>query len=322
MEARLAAQAGIDFTPIRAGQMRIRNPVKLARNSVWLVQGMWQARRLMQSWQPQVLFVTGGYACAPVVWAAHRRRVPILIYLPDLTPGLAVQRLARYAARVAVSFPAAAAYFPGKAVVTGYPVRASLRRRPSREQARAHFALAPDLPTLLVFGGSRGARSINIALAAILPELLAAAQVIHITGEFDWPAAQERTKGLDDAGRRRYRAFPYLHEELPQAFAAADLAITRAGAATLGELPAMALPAILIPLPIAGQHQTPNALYLAERGAAQLLPDAAMPTELLPTIHSLLFDPDRLAAMSAASAALAQPDAAERIACAILELAN
>ncbi|NUQ39574.1 MAG: UDP-N-acetylglucosamine--N-acetylmuramyl-(pentapeptide) pyrophosphoryl-undecaprenol N-acetylglucosamine transferase, partial [Caldilineales bacterium] len=193
VEAALAARAQIAFIPIRAGQMRIRNPLKLARNSLWLAQGLYQAWRLIRAWRPHVLFVTGGYACAPVVWAAHRHAIPILIYLPDLTPGLAVQRLARYAQRVAVSFPAVAAFFPGKAIVTGYPVRASLRGpRLNKAAARRHFDLAPDLPTLLVFGGSRGARSINIALAAILPQLLAAAQVIHITGAFDAPAAQER----------------------------------------------------------------------------------------------------------------------------------
>ncbi len=323
VEARLARQAGLEFAAISAGQLRIRNPLKLARNAAAMTLGLWQAHRLLSEWRPDVVFVTGGYVCAPVVWAAHRRGVSILIYLPDITPGLAVQRLARYATRVAVTFPEVAAHFPGKAVVTGYPVRAELRGRSmSKAQARAAFDLDPDRRTLLAFGGSRGARDINIALAAILPRLLEQAQVIHITGEFDWPQAQKRASNLPKALRHRYRQFPYLHDEMIPALHAADLAVARAGASTLGEFPALGLPAILVPLPISGQHQRPNARYLAERGAAVIVRNAEMSKKLLPTIEALLAAPERLDAMSRAAASLARPDAARRIADALLELAR
>jgi len=323
VEAGLARQAGIEFTAISAGQLRIRNPIKLARNVAAMALGLWQALRLVRDWRPDVLFVTGGYVCAPVAWAAHRRKTPILIYLPDITPGLAVQRLARYATRVAVSFPEAAKHFPNKAVVTGYPVRTALRKRTmSKAQARAAFDLNPNEPTILVFGGSRGARNINIALAAILPQLLQQTQIIHITGAFDWPQAQARVQNLKPALQARYRQFPYLHEEMIAALHAADLVVARAGASTLGEFPALGLPAILIPLPISGQHQLPNARYLADRGAAVIVADADMSSRLLPTIESLLNDPDRLASMSRASASLARPDAARRIALALLDLAR
>lgn len=321
IEATLVPAAGIDFAPIPAGQVRIRNPFKLARSGVRLTQGFLAARRLVQQWRPHVLFVTGGYVCAPVVWAAHRGHVPILIYLPDMIPGLAIRRLSRYAAKVAVSFPAVAAHFPGKALVTGYPVRAALLQQPyTPAEARTLLGLHPQRPTLLVFGGSRGARSLNVALANILPQLLKEAQVIHITGTFDWPQAQKRVANLTPAQRQRYRSFPYLDELLPAAFFAADLAVARAGAATLGELPAVGLPAILVPLPISGGHQYPNARYLAEHGAAEILEDAALSSQLLPTIQALLQHPDRLQAMSDASRALARPDAAAHIAAAILEL--
>jgi UDP-N-acetylglucosamine--N-acetylmuramyl-(pentapeptide) pyrophosphoryl-undecaprenol N-acetylglucosamine transferase len=322
IEAKLAPQAGLDFVAIQAGQVRIRNPFKLARSGVKLLYGGWQARGLMRDWRPDAVFVTGGYACAPVVWAAHRQRIPILIYLPDMTPGLAVERLARYADQIAVSFPEVARFFPDKAIVTGYPVRSELgKRSSSKAEARARFDLAPKQPTALVFGGSRGARSINIATAAILPQLLEIAQVIHITGDLDWPLSQERTAGLGDEQRHRYRAYPYLHEEITAAFDAADLVVARAGAATLGEFPALGLPAILIPLPISGGHQQPNADYLAERGAAIAIADADMPEKLWPTLHDLLTHPAELTAMSQASASLAQPDAAERIAAALAALA-
>lgn len=321
IEASLAPAAGLDFAPIPAGQVRIRNPFKLARNSIRLLQGVRAARRLMRQWRPHVLFVTGGYVCAPVVWAAHHYHVPILIYLPDMIPGLAVQRLARYAAKVAVSFPEVAEHFPDKAIVTGYPVRADLSQgHLSPSEARKLFDLDPQRPTLLIFGGSRGARSINIAVAGILPQLLTMSQVIHITGTFDWPQAQKRVAKLPPELHRYYRSFPYLDDRLAAAFFAADLAVARAGAATLGEFPAVGLPALLVPLPISGGHQYPNAHFLNEHGAATILEDAELSTQLLPTIQSLLQDPDRLKAMSAASRALARPRAAVDIATTILAL--
>ncbi len=323
VEKSMAQRAGLDFVPISAGQLRIRNPWQLTRNSLRLLRGALQARRLMRTWPPAVVFVTGGYVCAPVVWAAHRQHIPILIYLPDITPGLAVQRLARYATQVAVSFPEVAACFPGQAIVTGYPIRRELRQRSlSKNDARRQFDLDPTQPTLLVFGGSRGSRSINQAIAAILPDLLARAQIIHITGELDWPQAQERASRLAPDQRAHYRAFPYLHDDMIAALCAADLAVTRAGASTLGEFPALGLPAVLIPLPISGQHQLPNARYLADRGAAIIVADADLPTQLLPTLRDLFDHPDRLAAMSAASAALAQPAAADHIADALLALGS
>jgi len=323
IEAKLATEAGLDFVAIQAGQVRIRNPFKLVRNGIKLVYGAWQARSLMSSWKPDVLFVTGGYACAPVVVAAYRQNIPVMIYLPDLTPGLAVQRLSPYADQIAVSFPEVCQFFPNKAIVTGYPLRPELRKRScSKADARAKFDLDPDQPTVLIFGGSRGARSINIATANILPQLLEFAQVIHITGTLDWSVSQERAADLPPEQSKRYRPFPYLHDDMATAFNAADLAVARAGAATLGEFPAVGLPAILVPLPISGGHQQPNADYLTERGAAVTIADADMPEKLWPTIHDLLTHPEKLVSMSQASLSLAQPDAANRIASALIALAS
>ena len=325
VEAHLAARAGLDFTPISAGQIRILNPFKLARNAWRMARGSRQADAIMRSWRPDAVFVTGGYVCGPVVWAAARHQVPVLIYLPDVTPGLGVQRLARHAAAIAVSFPEVAAHFQdydARVLDTGYPVRPELRQRSmTKTQARLAFHLSPHIPTLLVFGGSRGARAINQALAAALPHLLDAMQVIHISGELDFAEAQRRASGLSPAQQERYRLFAYLHEEMVAALHAADLVVARAGASTLGEFPALGLPAILVPLPISGGHQRHNARYLADRGAAVILENDAMPRQLLPAIQSLMDDPQRLEAMSRASAALARPRAAEAIASALIDLA-
>ena len=148
------------------------------------------------------------------------------------------------------------------------------------------------------------------------------AQIIHIAGTLDWPVAQERASALTEAQLQRYRVFPYLDDDFITALSAADIVIARAGAATLGEFPALGLPAILVPLPISGGHQFPNAAYLVDHNAAVIVDDAEMDTLLLPAILELVHDEDRLTAMSVASAALARPDAADRIAQAILHLAR
>lgn len=325
VEAKLARRANIDFTPILAGQIRILNPIKLARNALRMMRGSRQARTILAQWRPDALFVTGGYVCGPVVWAANHQNTPVLIYLPDITPGMGVQRLAPYASAIAVSFAEVAEHFQQHDAAiydTGYPVRPELRHRSiSREAARTSFQLEPRLFTLLVFGGSRGARAINQALAAILPELLDEMQIIHISGELDHQQAENRAAELSPLQRRRYRLFPYLHEEMSAALHAADLVAARAGASTLGEFPALGLPAILVPLPISGGHQRHNARYLADRGAAIVIENDALSQELLPIILDLSHHPQRLAAMSQASLALARPDAAQNIARALLDLA-
>ena len=289
-----------------------------------MLQGGRQARRLLADWRPDAVFVTGGYVCGPVVWAASRQRVPVLIYLPDIIPGMGVKRLAPYASAIAVSFPEVADHFgeyPAQVYDTGYPVRSALRQRSmSREKARNILNLKRDAFTLLVFGGSRGARAINQALASILPQLLTEMQIIHISGELDYEQAQARAVHLNPDQRSRYHLYPYLHEEMIAALHAADLVVARAGASTLGEFPALGLPAILVPLTISGGHQRPNAQYLADRGAALIIENDAMPQDLLPAILDLKRNPDKLTAMSQNSAELARPLAARSIAKILLSL--
>ena len=175
---------------------------------------------------------------------------------------------------------------------------------------------------VLVFGGSHGARSINRAVVGHLESLLREAQVVHVSGELDWPWVAERAEALPPELRGRYHPYPYLHEEMGQALAAADLAVCRAGASTLGELPYFGLPAVLVPYPHAWRYQRVNAGWLAERGAAVVLEDERLDELLLPTVRGLLADPERLARMRARSLALARPDAAARLAEALWALAT
>ncbi len=332
IEQTLAERASIPFTPIATGQLRGRAPWVVARNLVRMALGVRETAAVIAQWRPDVVFMTGGYVAAPVAWAAHRARprVPLLIYLPDLTPGRAIQVTSRLAARVAVSFPEVAHFFGTKAVVTGYPVRADLFTT-EKPTAWAKLGLRADRPVLLVFGGSRGARSINRALISALPELLPHCQVVHVTGPNDWESARGAASSVLQASQEAgqltaeqiegYRAHAYMHD-MVHAVVAADLVVARAGAATLGEFPAARLPAVLVPYPFAGQHQEANARYLVERGAAVMLLDQDLATQLKPTLLDLLAHPERLQAMSAAAAALAQPDAAANIAAELVALAG
>lgn len=321
MESKLVAAARLGFAgyhQVLAGPIHGVNPLRMGISLLKLAAGTGQSLSLLRRIQPQVILLTGGWANFPVALAANLLRIPIVIYLPDIEPGLTIKVLQRLARTVAVTAAPSLRFFPdGKAVVTGYPLQND-RLCADRDMARAHFRLDPDRKTLLVFGGSRGARSINIALGNSLGRLLAAdLQIIHITGELDWARAQQQMGGL--AGHPHYHAFAYLHAEMGLAFAAADLAICRAGASALAELPAFALPAILAPYPYAWRYQKVNADYLSQRGAAVRLDDEDMPAKLGDLVLELLNDEARMTALRTKSRALANQDGADNVARLLLE---
>lgn len=323
MEETLVPRAGLRLVTIPGGGLHGVNPVRLLRNALSLFRGWLQARKLMHQFQPDVILLTGGYTNAPAALAAWEQRVPMLIFLPDIEPGLAIKSLSRLVTRIACTAEDSREFLPkDKVVVTGYPVRRELLLETNPAMARDSFDLAPDQPTLLVFGGSRGARTINNALLAVLEELLADVQIIHISGPLDWDQVEAATKALPTELASRYRPFPYLHNEMGRALCAADLVVARAGAATLGEFPAFGLPAILVPYPFAWRYQKVNADYMAAAGAAFSLQDELMATMLLPVIRDLMNDPQRLARMAQASRALYRPDAARSLVDQLAELAG
>lgn len=265
--------------------------------------------------RPEALFLTGGWTGVPVALACRALRVPIVIYVPDIEPGLTLKIMGRHFARViAATVAQTGEFFPGKRVVeTGYPLRPEILQA-DRAAAQQAFKLDPARQTLLVFGGSRGSRSINTVIAQIVPQIVAAGvQVLHISGRLDWPAVRDQHAALDPAVKAHYQVFDFL-PDIGQAFAAADLVISRAGAATLAEYPELGLPAILVPYPYAWRYQRVNADWLVERGAALRLDDDKLGTELLPLVLSLLGDPARLAGMRAAMLALKRSDGAQTLA--------
>jgi UDP-N-acetylglucosamine--N-acetylmuramyl-(pentapeptide) pyrophosphoryl-undecaprenol N-acetylglucosamine transferase len=225
------------------------------------------------------------------------------------------------ATKIAVTVDESVQYFrEGQAVITGYPLRESVMQA-SRDEAITHFGLDSTRKTLLVTGGSRGARSINIAVQEIAQKLLdLGIQIIHITGTTDWDDAQERASHLEN--QERYHLYPYLHDDMGLAYAVADIAICRAGASTLGELPYFELPSILVPYPYAWRYQKTNADYLADRSVAIQMNDEDMSTDLYPTLQRLVSDETEYQAMKQHAKILAQKNGSTNIAQLLLEMAG
>ncbi len=314
MEAPLLQRAGIPYRAINAGGLASLGWSARLRNSVKLMRGFGEAWHVVRGFQPDVVLATGGYVTFPVGLAAWMQHVPLAVYLPDIVPGLAVRALAPLAQRVAVTTPKSQQWFGKKALVTGYPVRQGLvHPKPKAEARRAFGNIPPEAKVLLVTGGSQGSHALNEAIGLFLPEYLEQAIVIHVHGKSDGKWLQQQRDALPRAARERYLLFEYLHETMIDALLAADLVVARAGASALGEFPAAALPAILVPLPIAGVNQEDNARWLAEQGGALILEDERARLALLPMVQALLTDEARLHRMAAAMRAAAPANAAARI---------
>ncbi len=329
-ERPLVEKSGVpldSYDEVDAGPFHGVNPMRIINSGLRVLAGTVQSFGLLGKYKPQVILSTGGWVSLPVALAAWVRRIPLVIVLPDIEPGLTIKVLRLFARKVAISVPESQKYFrPGQTVVTGYALRKpmldAVRRR---EEAVDHFDLNPNIETLLVIGGSRGSRAVNIGIIDALPGLLARGdvQVLHVTGTLDAERAAEQFAGLGDfPGKHNYHAVDYLHDDMPLAYAASDIAVGRSGAATLAELPLFGLAGVLVPLAYSWRYQQINADYLAQRGAAVHLPEEDMGKKLLPVLRDILEEPGRLDAMQAAAKSLARPDGAANIGELLVELAG
>lgn len=270
--------------------------------------------------RPDVVVGMGGYGSAPLVLAGRLLGLPAVIHEQNLVPGRANAFLSRFADRTALSFPAVpAGIAEGKAVVTGNPVRMKIGGV-AAEEARRRLGLAADRFTVLVMGGSRGARFLNelaVECAASLPR--EGFQWVHIAGEedFEWVGGK-----YGEAGAVCHCAAFTDEMEIP--YGAADVALCRAGATTIAELARCGLPAILVPYPHAvGEHQRLNAEYLAGRGAAVLLEqDEALPERVAAILRGLREDGEKLASMGRILGGIFERDAGRKLAETVLELAE
>jgi UDP-N-acetylglucosamine--N-acetylmuramyl-(pentapeptide) pyrophosphoryl-undecaprenol N-acetylglucosamine transferase len=316
-EAELVPQAGYPFHPLPVAGLDRRNPLRAARAAALAARSVGRAKRLIDDVGADVVMGGGGYAAGPVGLAAVRRRVPLVLTEADSHLGVANRLLAPFARRVYLAFP-----LEGRAgdryEVTGRPIPPGTVGA-DRAAARRRFGIPPEAPCLLVFGGSLGARSLNEASLEAFGRS-APWFVLHVSGRRDHAGLRERLERLGSPPH--YRLEPYV-EPFSDAYAAADLAVARAGGSVF-ELAAAGLPAILVPYPHAtADHQRGNARWMAEAGGAVVVPDAELDAlRLAAEVGALLGHRQRLERMSAAARAVSRPDAAERIADGILSLAR
>jgi UDP-N-acetylglucosamine--N-acetylmuramyl-(pentapeptide) pyrophosphoryl-undecaprenol N-acetylglucosamine transferase len=308
-EAELVPAAGYHIHTLPAVGLDRRNPLRAARALALAAVAVVRARRLLRGLRPSVVVGGGGYVAGSAGLAAAWLRIPIVLCEADSHLGVSNRLLARFAKRVCLAFPIEGRE-PPRYLVTGRPVPEETGRA-DRASARERFGIPLDARCLLVFGGSLGARSINrAALEAFGRD--APCHVLHPAGRRDH---DELRAALDALGSPdHYHLHPYI-EPFAHALAAADLVVARSGGSVF-ELAAAGLPAVLVPYPRASaDHQTRNAAWMAEAGAAVVVPDAQLDAaRLRREVEALLGDRERLRAMSRAASALARPDAARRIA--------
>lgn len=317
LESTLVPQAGFPFNPI--------DVTGFDRSRPWtLVSALWRMRaaqktigRHFGSSRPDVAVGFGAYIELPLINWCHAQGIPCVIHEQNSVPGLANKTSAAKVKTVCVSLPVAIDAFRGKVgpdtqiVVTGNPVRQSVIRA-DRAEGRRNLGIPKDATMLLVFGGSLGARHLNEGVAALKSKLLSRKDlyVIHSTGKGEYDSVvQELALTLDEAAR--WRVMPYI-DRMGEALAAADLVLSRAGASSVAEIAALAVPSMLVPYPFAtADHQTTNARYLVDAGAAVLLPDEKIDTsEFEDDLLGLVDDPARRQAMRDAARGLAQDKAA------------
>jgi UDP-N-acetylglucosamine--N-acetylmuramyl-(pentapeptide) pyrophosphoryl-undecaprenol N-acetylglucosamine transferase len=311
IETRLVPQAGFPLELVQVGALKNVSLMTRAKTMFDLPRAIAASSRMLSEFDPEVVVGVGGYASGPAMVAAIRRRLPTLAFEPNVVPGFANRMIARWVSAAAVHFEETCRYFPN-CRVTGVPVRA------------AFFSIPPKsggAPTLLVFGGSQGARAINQAMIESLAGLRARVPEIHIihqTGQRDYDHVLEayRQSGISGEVHK-------FIDDMPGAFGRADLLVCRSGASTVGEITAAGKPAIFVPFPAAADdHQNVNARALERVGAAVVVEESNLGAAyLVDTIAAAISDAVRLESMSAAARSLAHPHAVEEIAEMVRELA-
>ncbi len=312
IETRLVPQAGFRLELIQVGALKNVSLMTRAKTMFDLPRAIAASSRMLSEFDPEVVIGVGGYASGPAMVAAIRRRLPTLAFEPNVVPGFANRMIARWVSAAAVHFEETCRYF-SNCRVTGVPVRA------------AFFSIPPKIggmPTLLVFGGSQGARAINQAMIESLAGLrtkIPGIHIIHQTGQRDYDhvlAAYQRS-GISGEVHK-------FIDDMPDTFSRADLLVCRSGASTVGEITAAGKPAIFVPFPAAADdHQNVNARALERVGAAVVVEESNLGAAyLVDTIAALIGDSGRLQSMSAAARTLAHPKAVEEIAEMVVRLAG
>ncbi|HIS01961.1 MAG TPA: undecaprenyldiphospho-muramoylpentapeptide beta-N-acetylglucosaminyltransferase [Candidatus Excrementavichristensenella intestinipullorum] len=265
---------GVTYHAVATGKLRRYADLKNFTDPFRVLKGVGQCVGLMGRLRPQIVFAKGGFVSVPVVYGARMRGVPVLLHESDMTPGLANRLSVPFAQKLLCTFPEAAKMAGHKGLHVGTPLRPELFSG-KREEGLRRFGLKDDRPVLMVVGGSTGAQAINRALRAALPQLLECFQVLHLCGKGNLDVSLE--------GTPRYCQREYLTDEMPDAYAAADILVSRAGSNTLSEILALNKPSLLIPYPKTASRgdQILNAQSFEQRGLARVLYQEDMTPEVL-----------------------------------------
>lgn len=297
IEKSLAADYGLKYHGIATGKLRRYFDWKNFTDPFRVIKGFSEASKLMKEIKPDVVFSKGGFVSVPVVVAAGRKKIPVIIHESDMTPGLANKISFRYASKICCNFPETVDKLPkDKAVLSGTPIRKELFTG-DKEKAKEFCGFTDDKPVIMVMGGSLGAVAVNNAVRSILPELLKEFNVIHLCG-----------KGkLDESlvNIPNYVQFEYIKDELKDLFALSSLLVSRAGANAICEIAALAIPNILIPLPadVSRGDQVLNAASFAKQGFSEVIDEYDITDSLLlQTIKDVYANRDKyIEAMKASS---------------------
>jgi UDP-N-acetylglucosamine--N-acetylmuramyl-(pentapeptide) pyrophosphoryl-undecaprenol N-acetylglucosamine transferase len=313
MESRIVPESGFAIKSISAAGLDRSSLLKALGSALKVPIGFWQARGIISEFKPDVVIGTGGYVSYPVVLAGSILRVKTVIHEQNAYPGLANRALAQRADYVLLTFPEAADHLPKAPTrVTGLPVRPEFSRI-TREQAQTFFDLKRDRFTLVVFGGSRGAASINKAIMGIISKYRSSqVQIVWVTGEQHYDKIIKKLTA--EGSPAHVKVYPYLYN-MEFALAIADLAVCRAGAATISELAVCGVPAIFVPYPYAAEnHQEKNARSLEKKGAAVTIIDEFLDEQILfQKIEELRGNKFKLLKMSQLMKAEGRPRALEEI---------
>ena len=320
LEADIIPKEGFAFQTIEVRGFERRLSMKNVHTITKTVGSVWKSRRIIRKFKPDIVIGTGGYVCGPVLLAASLLKVPTMIQEQNVIPGITNKILSRFVNKIAVGYEEASTFFAdqNKVFVSGNPIRQEVMTA-TREEGILALGLDPDKRTILISGGSRGARSINRAMIEVHRHFAGRKdiQLLHVTGQSEYNDIVGNLKQscIDITKAGNIIIKPYLYN-MPQALAVADIAVFRAGAIGLAELTARGIASILVPYPFAAEnHQEFNARVMEKQGAAEVIRDAELNgARLIEVINELVNNPERLAAMAVASKKIGHPEAAHSIA--------
>jgi UDP-N-acetylglucosamine--N-acetylmuramyl-(pentapeptide) pyrophosphoryl-undecaprenol N-acetylglucosamine transferase len=313
LENELVTREGIPFKTIHITGFRRKISVENVKTVLRFLKGTRESKKMLMDFKPDVVVGTGGYVCGPVVYAAAKMGIPSVIHEQNSVPGLTNKFLSKYVNKVAICFDAAAPYFPkGKVVFTGNP-RATEVMNVDAKAGAASLGLDSTKKTVLIVGGSRGAKPINDAFLSVLDQVANRAyQVIYVTGSVHYEAVSKKVEEVGNPSNVIVK--PFIHN-MPDVLGAVDLVVARAGATTLAEITALGIPSILIPSPyVTNNHQEKNARSLEEVGAAIVRLESEMNGEqLIKDIDSVFSEKESWEKMHDAALELGVPTAASDV---------